>query len=253
MKYNLIIFIFLLAQNVSTAQLGWTYQGDSTVTKTGLRYDITQRPWAVHFDLSRLNYKTPSIQLSTSYRLNYRIGFESEINYYLDSKVKNESTRLDALQINLSTTKPSWFISGISKLYYRETKIQYIGLRIVGGFTNFDLSRKVCIEAEPATSGQICRCLQTENRELAVHKAQFLFGLRYGFDFPVTKHIRFNMFMDFGKYHYSKPSYQYLEHACGRAWQYFDKVPRTDGLFADYQEEPTNLYFSLGAKLGYAF
>ncbi len=252
MKYTFILSIFLLTQNISLGQSNWSNYKDSTATKTGLRYDILDHPWVVHFDMMRLAYQTPSIQLSGSYRLNYRFGFESEINYYLHSKIKHETTRLDALSIGMSTQKPGWFISGIGKVYFGDSKTQYIAARLVGGSIHLDLSRKVCTEAQVSTSGEICQCLKTEDRQLTVQKNQFLYGLRYGLDYPITHRIRFNTYIDFAKFRYTRPNYQYLAHACDNALPHFEKSPKTDGIYGEFKEWSSELYFSFGVKIGYA-
>jgi len=249
MKYILIFFLFLSIQNISLAQLD-SFPSENT---PGLRYNVLDKPWAIHLDLTRLTYQASSIQLSTSYRHNFRFGFESEFNYYLNSKITKETTRLDALQIGTSSKKPSLFISGIGKIYFGDKKIQYLAARLVIGSINIDLSRNVCTVAQPSTSGEICQCLQMEDRSLTVHKRQFIYGLRYGIDLPLTNRIRFNTFVDFAANRYTKPNYQHLEHACDPAWPHFKKVPKTDGLFTEYKEWSNELYFSLGVKLGYAF
>ena len=251
MKYILLFLIFLTGPINSHAQFDWFPEEDTSAT--AIRYDVLEKPWAIHFDLMRLTYKTPSIQLSASYRLNYRFGFESEINYYLDSKINHETTRLDALAIGMSTQKPSWFISGIGKVYFWDSKTNYIAARFVGGSIHFDLSRKVCTEAQLSSSGEICQCLKTEDRHLTTQKNQFLYGLRYGIDLPLTNRIRFNTYIDFLGHLYSKPNYKHLEHACVKAWPTFEGVPKTDGLYNEYKEYSNSLYFSFGVKLGYAF
>jgi len=251
MKYVLLFVVLLAAPNYNYGQIDWFPEEDTT--QTGLPMDIMSYPWSIHFDLTRLIYQTPSIQVSTSYRLNDRFGVESEFNYYLNSKIKHNTTRLDALSVEMSRQKSSWFISGIGKVYFGDKRTQYIAARLVGGSIHLDLSRKVCIEAQPSTSDKICQCLKTEDRQLIAQKNQFLYGLRYGIDIPVTPRIRLNTFIDFGKHHYSQPRYQHLKHACDPAWPNFEKPPKTDGIFADFNEWSNDLYFSFGVKIGYAF
>lgn len=245
------IYACVLSLLLATSIFAQTATTDTN--PTGLRYNITEKPWAIHLDLTRLSYKIPSIQLSASYRPNFRFGFESELNYYLPTEAKNESKRPDAIHIGLSPKKMNWFVSGIGKVYFAQSKTQYIAFKLSSGTTSIDLSRKVCTKAEPATSGAICRCLQTETRELTVSNFNYIYGFRYGVDLPVTPNIRFNTFIDFSWYNQKLNDHQFLHHACDDPWKYYGDIPKTDGIFGEYQDNYDNFYFSVGVKLGYAF
>ncbi len=230
-------------------------QADSlTSNPTGLRYDITERPWAIMFDITRTIYRVPSIQLSVSYRPNFRFGFESEFNYYYRNiQLHGLNEVNDFLYVRMNPKKPSLFLSGIGKVFFGHKKITYAGGRLAYGSTHFDLSRQVCTKAEPTTSGELCRCLQVENRSLSLRKSQFLYTLRLGVNLPVTKRVRLDIFCDFTGFIYSALHYDALKHDCQNSWSNYQDPPKTDGLFQEFTYESNNFFFSSGLKLGYAF
>ena len=247
MRYIIMLFIALSCLSFSFAQ---AYS--LKINPTGLRYDITKHPWAVMLDITRLNYKARSIQLSASYRPNFRFGFESEMNYYLSTQLKGQSEGMDFLNVQLSKQNPNLFLSGIAKVYVGEKKINYFGWRMAWGSTHLDLSRNVCTEAEPSTSGELCRCLKVEKRSKNVQKNQFLYGARTGVNLPVSKRLRLDMFFDFTGFVNSPISYQSLQHVCENTWSNYESVPKTDGLFKEFRPESGNFFFSFGLKIGYA-
>ena len=247
LKYFLLLLFLAFGLPTSFAQ------ADSLKTNpTGLRYDITERPWAIMLDLTRLSYKARSIQLSTSYRPNFRFGFESEVNYYLPTQLKSISEGVNQLNVQLSNQKPNLYLSGIAKVYFGKKKINYLGARMAFGSTHFDLSKKVCTQAEPTTSGELCRCLKTEERTLTVQKNQFLYTARTGINLPIHQKIRLDLFFDFTGFLYSPISYNALDHACKNTWSNFESTPKTDGLFNELTHEINHFFFSFGLKLGYA-
>ena len=249
-KYTLFFFL----------SFGWSTlfaQADSTLTPienpTNLAYNITNRPWAVLIDLTRLTYQTPSIQLSVSYRPFFRFGFESELNYYLNKSLDPLVESIDFIHVRLAPNKANFFISGIGKVYFGRNRIYYLGARVAAGSSPLRLSRNVCVEAEPTTSNELCRCLQTENRSLDVTRTQMIYGLRYGINLPVTERLRLDLFVAYDEFKYSHPDYQYLHHVCENSWPRYKKIPKTDGIFDEFQEHKQEAYFSLGLKIGYAF
>jgi len=253
LKYLLSISLLIIG-----CFYGFGQSTDSTST-------LLEHPWSIKVDLTRPLNTIPSIQLSVAYRYSNHWEYESELNYYLKYHNPKVPERiLDPLLVSLDQGKINFFVSGMAKRYIGlEHKRFYVGLRAVVGAAHLQLERKVCTET--VTSGDVCRCLKFETRQLAVKRSIRIFGLRLGYDLPISKRVKFDTYIDIAGFSSkSNTTYEQLRHqsSCPQnipyAWRniYYSRTtgtPLSDGILDDFNKHKSNLIYSFGLKLGYAF
>ncbi len=223
-------------------------------------------PWVIKIDLTRLLPPIPSFQLSVAKRQSQNWGFESELNYYINYHNPKVPERiLDPLLVNLNQSKINFLVSGIAKRYVGKKENNfYIGVRGAIGAANLQLERNVCTETAP--SGEVCRCLKFETRQLDVKRSIRIFGMRFGFDdIPISKRLKLDTYIDLAGFSSkSNTTYERLQHqsSCTQdiayIWRniYYPKLtpaPIKDGILHDFNKKNSKLLFSFGLKFGYAF
>lgn len=249
MKYLYSFFLLLFWQSLAFGQV------DSM--------SAVLRPWSIKLDVTRFMSRMPSAQVSLAYRYSDNIGFESELNYYL-AYIQRERSEplLDDLVLSLDASKPNLLLSGIMKGYFdRWNNVLYVGLKGAVGVANFDLERRVCVDAQLSPTG-VCRCLQGVTRQLKVQKKHLLYGLRLGVDDSLSDRLHFDVYVDILGYQTrSNSTYESLYHqTCDKTPDYIWRNlyyrndlsrPKTDGLFDDLTGETSNISWFLGLKIAY--
>ena len=249
MKY---LFLSLI---IFSASLGFS-QTDS-LSNTSIAH-----PWAVKIDLTRFLQAIPSAQISIAYRHSKNWEYESEFNYYLKYENPKAPERiLDPLLVHLDKGKLNFFVSGMAKRYLGSF---YAGLRTAIGTANLQLERNICTKSTIAASGAICQCTEFETRHLDVKKSIRIFGLRLGYDVPIFKRVKIDTYIDVAGFSTkSNTTYESLRHQTSCTdipyiWRniYYPKLtatPASEGILDDLLQKKSNLIYSFGLKLGYAF
>ncbi len=225
--------------------------------------------YSIKLDLFRFLKSISSGQVSFEYRPIKRIAFESELNYYFYMKYQNDTTVFsnDPAYISLNTHKINGYISAIAKVYLASSKKFYIGFKGVVGTTNFDISRRICSKSAESTSGDVCRCLEIEERTLSFQTLLVGYGPRIGLDIALQNRIRLDIYLDYF-YNLSKPTVDFksLEHdSCDKEFHPFsleqkNRIPQTDSILSTLQNsyKPINEFnhqqsLSFSIKIAYVF